>query len=438
MKTALKISLIILIAAIPSTLHAQFERYGLEGHIVYDVAAYGSTVYAATDQGAYARYRYAGRDTGWVLLGLKGKTVRTIYPHQFGPIGYAVTAGVDRKSGDPDSTLVYCTQYSDTAWAPVDTGIARTEINGIRSIRGFPTLAICGETFAGGDGKVYRRPPYPWEKVFDIGIGATNVVRANEEDATIWVGGETGIFAPYISVSPDKGKTWNTSFPNLGGDNACNALAFAHGPRPMVYAGMEGAVITSKDSGRTWTSTTLSGTPYYFYGLAVYEYGSQPLWVFAGGSTSTGQFGLYQGNIAGSQWTALSPPFSTKGIRCLALEPGTLFMGTQGDGVLLYKFITPSLPNDRTPERFSLEQNYPNPFNPGTTIIFATPVGARLAVSLQVFDILGRHVEALVDQSMEGGTHEVPFDGTGLPAGIYCYRLTAGTFVATKKMMLLR
>jgi hypothetical protein len=436
MKSPLNFFLIFLIAAIPSMLRAQFERYGLEGRIVYDLAVYGSTIYAATDQGAYARYRFAGRDTGWVLLGLKGKTVRTIYPHQFGPIGYAVTAGVERKPGDPESTLVYCSQFSDTAWAPADTGIARTTINGIRSIRGFPTLAICGETFAGGEGKVYRRPPYPWEKVFDIGIGVTNVVRTREDDATVWVGGETGIFAPYISVSPDKGKTWNTSFPNLGGDNACNSLAFAHGPAPVVYAGMEGSVITSKDSGRTWTSTALSGTPYYFYGLAVYEYGSQSLWVFAGGSTSTGQFGLYLGNIAGSQWTALSPPFSTTGIRCLTTEPGSLFMGTQGDGVLLYKFITPSVSRDGFPDRFSLEQNYPNPFNPTTRLEIG--ISTPGFVSVKVYDLLGRCVSTLVDERRPAGTYTVMWDAERFPAGVYLCRLTSGSFTATKKMVLLR
>jgi hypothetical protein len=436
MKSTLNFLLIFLFAAIPSMLRAQFERYGLEGRIVYDLAVYGSTIYAATDQGAYARYRFAGRDTGWVLLGLKGKTVRTIYPHQFGPIGYAVTAGVERKPGDPESTLVYCSQFSDTAWAPADTGIARTTINGIRSIRGFPTLAICGETFAGGEGKVYRRPPYPWEKVFDIGIGVTNVVRTREDDATVWVGGETGIFAPYISVSPDKGKTWNTSFPNLGGDNACNSLAFAHGPAPVVYAGMEGSVITSKDSGRTWTSTALSGTPYYFYGLAVYEYGSQSLWAFAGGSTSTGQFGLYLGNIAGSQWTALSPPFSTTGIRCLTTEPGSLFMGTQGDGVLLYKFITPSVSRDGFPDRFSLEQNYPNPFNPTTRLEIG--ISTPGFVSVKVYDLLGRCVSTLVDERRPAGTYTVMWDAERFPAGVYLCRLTSGSFTATKKMVLLR
>jgi len=73
------------------------------------------------------------------------------------------------------------------------------------------------------------------------------------------------------------------------------------------------------------------------------------------------------------------------------------------------------------PEQFSLEPNYPNPFNPQTTLAFDLPVRSR--VRLQVFDVLGREVARLVDGRRPAGRYEVSFDATGLPSGVYIYRL---------------
>lgn len=90
---------------------------------------------------------------------------------------------------------------------------------------------------------------------------------------------------------------------------------------------------------------------------------------------------------------------------------------------------------------FSLSQNYPNPFNPVTTIKFTVPtVTSSLVpgtVSLKVFDLLGREVATLVNESKEPGIYEVEFNSEGLSSGIYFYRLQSGSFVDTKKMILL-
>jgi hypothetical protein len=85
---------------------------------------------------------------------------------------------------------------------------------------------------------------------------------------------------------------------------------------------------------------------------------------------------------------------------------------------------------------FALFQNYPNPFNPTTTIRFA--IAKSRFVSLKVHDVLGRTVATLVAENIIPGTHEVSFDGTSLASGVYFYRLQAGDFVATKKLLLLK
>ena len=84
-----------------------------------------------------------------------------------------------------------------------------------------------------------------------------------------------------------------------------------------------------------------------------------------------------------------------------------------------------------------LSQNYPNPFNPTTAIGFSLLAVGN--VSLKVFDILGREVATLLNNEiLESGEHEVTFNANALPSGIYFYRLTAGEFSETKKLLLLK
>ena len=83
-----------------------------------------------------------------------------------------------------------------------------------------------------------------------------------------------------------------------------------------------------------------------------------------------------------------------------------------------------------------LYQNYPNPFNPGTVIRFELPVSGF--VSGVVYDVLGGRVAVLASGVMSAGGHVVSFDGTGLPSGVYLFRLEAGGFSKVVKMVLSR
>jgi len=93
------------------------------------------------------------------------------------------------------------------------------------------------------------------------------------------------------------------------------------------------------------------------------------------------------------------------------------------------------------PTEYSLSQNYPNPFNPVTTVRYTIPSNVKREKSntkLMIFDVLGRAVVELVNELKEPGTYEVSWDASGITSGIYYYRLTAGEFSETKKMILLR
>jgi hypothetical protein len=88
------------------------------------------------------------------------------------------------------------------------------------------------------------------------------------------------------------------------------------------------------------------------------------------------------------------------------------------------------------PLDYSLKQNYPNPFNPSTVISWQLPVGSHQ--TLKIYDVLGNEAATLVDEFREAGRYETTFDASTLSSGIYFYRLQAGSFVETKKMLLLK
>jgi hypothetical protein len=91
---------------------------------------------------------------------------------------------------------------------------------------------------------------------------------------------------------------------------------------------------------------------------------------------------------------------------------------------------------DVLPAVFWLSQNYPNPFNPSTTIKYELPKSS--VVRLSVFDMLGREVSMLVNERRDAGVHKATFDASGLSSGVYLYRLTAGSFVQSRKLIVLR
>jgi hypothetical protein len=90
----------------------------------------------------------------------------------------------------------------------------------------------------------------------------------------------------------------------------------------------------------------------------------------------------------------------------------------------------------RVPKSFGLLQNYPNPFNPSTTIRYELPRTSH--VTLTVYDLLGREVATLVDGLEEPGYKSVQFNAGNLASGVYLYRLTAGDFVQTRKLLVLK
>ena len=92
--------------------------------------------------------------------------------------------------------------------------------------------------------------------------------------------------------------------------------------------------------------------------------------------------------------------------------------------------------NNGIPVKFSLSQNYPNPFNPATSFEFSVP--QKSFVNLEIFDVLGRKIETLINGELKPGTYKTEWNASKYPSGVYFYRLAAGSISETKKMILLK
>jgi hypothetical protein len=157
--------------------------------------------------------------------------------------------------------------------------------------------------------------------------------------------------------------------------------------------------------------------------------------------------GIFTAIIGTWNWTSHNEGMSNLNIYSLGIKGLNIFAGS--DSGKIYKRLTSELisvnnVSTTVPDKFELEQNYPNPFNPTTKIKFDIPnlplgrgVG-EMTVTLKVFDILGKEIATLVNEQLQPGTYEVTFNGSSLPSGIYFYKLIAGDFVETKKLIILK
>lgn len=108
--------------------------------------------------------------------------------------------------------------------------------------------------------------------------------------------------------------------------------------------------------------------------------------------------------------------------------------GCEGDNPISNPIL--NWKNSNPPEKFTLSQNYPNPFNPITTIRFTLPKNSK--VKLTIYNSIGQQIEELINQYYTAGSYTVKFGSTKFPSGIYFYRLIAGEYSETKRMILLK
>jgi hypothetical protein len=208
-----------------------------------------------------------------------------------------------------------------------------------------------------------------------------------------------------------------------------NVVALAVSGTDCFAGTRVGGVFVSTDNGIYWSQTGLTNITVEALAIA----GTN---LFAG----TYGGGVFLSTNNGTSWTEVNSGLTDTVVHALAVSGTNLFAGTAGGGVWrrpLSEMITTVEPHSAImPAHFHLGQNYPNPFNPSTTILYGLP--SRSHVTLSVFNTVGQQVATLVEGEQEAGFHEVQFEASGLASGVYLYRLQAGDFVQTKRLLLLR
>ena len=207
----------------------------------------------------------------------------------------------------------------------------------------------------------------------------------------------------------------------------------------ILYAGSDSGVYYSSDNGSTWVHSSLTNQRIYSL-ITFLNY------VFAGSNGN----GLYLSTDFGTSWIQRNEGMIIAPIiKAIYIFNYYIFAGTQ-QGLIyrrpLGELIGVKPISEEIPIAFALYQNYPNPFNPVTKIKFSIPflpLGKGEAegvgvVTLNIYDILGREVATLVNEKLSPGTYEVEWNGSNYSSGIYFYKFSAGEFMETRKMLLVK
>ncbi len=232
------------------------------------------------------------------------------------------------------------------------------------------------------------------------------------------------------------GTNWNQTYSNQTG----TIYKFFYLTNNIGYASVANNTVIKTTAGDTlWSQQIVNGLPSYTSMNSLHFNSSFIGWVVCdGGYIANTQNG-------GVNWV-LQSTGTTDNLYDITFVNGTLGFAVGNSGIVLS--TSPFIGITKISEivsDFNLDQNYPNPFNPVTKIKFkiaqrflpSTRDGNDKVV-LKVFDILGKEVATLVNEKLQPGIYEVKFIGSNLGSGVYFYKLTSGSFIETKKMLLVR
>ena len=233
-----------------------------------------------------------------------------------------------------------------------------------------------------------------------------------------------------ISFSTDFGDTWiRNDSSNVPGFTPYQLL---HTSNDWFALDLQGVFKRDKSSGIWKQCTDIFGNNIVFGSATIGES------IFLGVRNQ----GIYRSTDAGSTWV-LADSFSVANfdITGLATDGINVYVGTGAEGlwhIPISALDVTSVKNDgkNIPSRIILSQNYPDPFNPTTHITYTLSKVSN--VTLTVYDILGQQVATLISGKQEPGIHSVDWNALNVASGIYFYRIVAGNFVQTKKMVLMK
>jgi hypothetical protein len=232
-----------------------------------------------------------------------------------------------------------------------------------------------------------------------------------------------------VIVSHNNGKNWAQFNSGL---TANDIFAFAR-LDTFTFAGTDKGPFVIGDAWEDWTSSN-SG----FGGNTALDLVTLGTRLLAG----TSQAGVLLSTDRGVTWGAENTGLTAPRVQSIAFDSAYIYACTRA-GLYrrpLSELAGPLAVRDQLlhPWQFQLEQNYPNPFNPTTTVRYSVGGVVPSHIKLAVYDILGHEVAVLVNERKEAGSYEVTWDAMHFPSGVYVYRLAAGGYAESKKILLLR
>ncbi len=362
----------------------------------------GKGVYKSTDEG-----------NSWDLVNIKD----SLFNESILSISTIPSGGLiaDATIGGPYITTDY------TSWSPFTDP----------SFTGNPFITVAASAngyFYGGtsSGKIFRSSSSTpnWSDITDT-LSTSYIYKIGiESSGEVFVISDMGVLR-----STDNGDSWKY----VNGIPATYNFSIVFNPDGDIFVGGgggEGGVYRSTDDGINWTN--------YQDGLT--NTGILSLALNYNGSIYAGTFnGVFSSDDSGKTWYKTGAGFASAKINSLLFTSSHyLLAGTEGAGIFKSAdpVITDIKDNRQFPETFYLSQNYPNPFNPSTKITYTLPGDEKVVLS--VYNILGQKLTELVNEYETKGKHSVRFNAVNLSSGIYFYKINAGKYHQTKKMILVK
>jgi len=416
--TTILILCTIIVSVANETIYAQpitWEQTALDSGIVQPmVSDSNSSIYAwVRDDGLY---RTTNNGNSWSLTGLTSAIAPDINVFSF-----VINTNNNIFAGT-NGYGVYLSSDTAHTWTPINNGLIHKVI---WSLAINPNGHIFAGTESGLGGGLFRTTD-----------NGSNWMPTNFTNPTtsIAINSNGHLFitdaAAAMYKSTDDGATWDSV--DTGIPNATYTKVIINNSG-YVFATTFFDIVRSVDNGNTWAqlqsfNTTVNAS------IATISINTIDH-IFVG---TTGD-GVAYSTDSGNSWETINSGLNNTNVQSLTISTnGVIFAGTYGDGIFRSTESTP-IGNDRDNSviTFSLNQNYPNPFNPVTTIEFSLPTAAE--VSLVIYNVTGQVVERLIERrSMAPGQYSVEWAPRALPSGVYFYRIEAGEFRETKRMLLVK
>ncbi len=345
--------------------------------------------YLTADTNSLTTHYFVDQNTGWAV-GRRGKIVKT------------TTGG--------------------TSWSIQSSGV-QSWLNDVKFINAFTGFVVGSydssrvilKTTNGG---------VNWLNISSSGTGrlfSVKMLNAN----TVYIAGDSG----RILFTSNGGSSWINQITNV---NTTLREIVMRSSTFGCAVGLNGIILTTTNGGSNWVNRFFNNLDFYSADFSSNDTG------YIGG-----QYGrIYKTTNAGLNWFRQQTPVdTTKNIKSIfCINNQIAWASAKGDGLIYTTnggLITgfQSISNE-VPKGFSLEQNYPNPFNPVTKLRFAIPKSE--SVKLTIFDINGKVMAILVNETLNPGVYQVDWDASHRASGVYFYKLEANNFSAVRRMILLK